>query len=313
MGTFLSSAALLAALHTQTDSLAALWARVAQDSTDAPAWFALGRSYVRLAADYHRHTTPDDSTWARAVLDTAERAFTSVAALAPESPRGDSARTYRVFIWGERALLEWELGGIEAAATSWNALPDDLRLLPVLQELGENLLRACPSEGVLITAGDVDTYASWYMRFARGLRTDLLIIPYAVWTTDSAFRQRLARELRLPRPPRGSSGDQVGATIRVFAGRRPVCASMGFDRPPDRNSPVRWTARPLVWVAGPGAGSDRVPPQDFVFAALRLALDARESWATPALAIYRRAAATTPALCEPLATFAVMEDAGCRR
>src|SRR5438034_10880566 len=50
-----------------------------------------------------------------------------------------------------------------------------LRVPPVLDELGENLLRACPAGGVLLTAGDADFYAAWYMRFARGLRPDLLV------------------------------------------------------------------------------------------------------------------------------------------
>ncbi|MBI1966389.1 MAG: hypothetical protein HYS40_00210 [Gemmatimonadetes bacterium] len=318
MGTFLSSKLLVAVLiqapgmpSASADSAAALWARVARDSTDAPAWFALGRTYVRLATAYHRHAAAPDTSWARAALDTADRAFVSAAALAPATPEGDSARTYRVFVWAEKAFLAWEQDGIEAAAESWHGIPEDLRLLPVLQELGENLLRACPREGVLLTAGDVDTYSAWYMRFARGLRTDLLILPYVIWVSDSVFRNRLAGELKLPRPPREGRGEAT--PLRALAQQRPVCASMDFERPPEPRARMRWAMRPLVWVTGPGGGGDRVPPQDFVFAAVRLALDTRESWAGPVLALYRRAAAATPGLCEPLATFGVKEEAGCRR
>ena len=315
MGTFLYSGLLVAAL-TQgpaeaLDSISALRLRLARDSCDAPAWFDLGRSYVQRSASHHAHIGAPDTAGARAALDSAERAFARAAALAPTAPLGDSARTFRVFVWGEKAFLAWELGDVEAAAEAWRTLPEDLRLLPVLQELGENVLRACPSEGVLLTRGDVDTYAAWYMRFARGLRTDLLILPYAVWLADSVFRHRLARELKLPQPPR--QGDDESTSLRGFARQRPVCASMAFARPPESRGSISWTARPLVWVAGAGVGEDRVPPQDFVFAALRLALDAREAWAAPVLELYRRAAAATPALCQPLGVFGLREETGCRR
>src|SRR2546426_1034196 len=80
MGTFLCKAA-LAALLVQTphpDSVrAGLWARVAADSTNGPAWLDLGRAYLQRAADYHTHRKPMtvDTVWAHATLDTAQLAF----------------------------------------------------------------------------------------------------------------------------------------------------------------------------------------------------------------------------------------------
>jgi len=74
---------------------------------------------------------------------------------------------------------------------------------------------------------------------------------------------------------------------------------------------MQWEPRPLVWVAGPEQG-DRVPPGDFVFAALKLALDAHEAWAQAVLAVYGRAARMTPTLCETLANFGITGDTvGC--
>lgn len=322
MGTFLCSGLLLLAVLQEPpaapapapaaeDSVTALWAQVASDSTNARAWFDLGREYVRRSTTYHRHTTPPDTAWARATLDTASRAFGNTATLLAGTATGDSAQTFRVFVWAERAFLAWEGGGLEAAAEVWRESPADLRLPPVLQELGENLLRTCPNEGVLVTTGDAGTYAAWYMRFARGMRTDLLILPYNVWLTDSVFRGRLRAELRLPRAAR--AGPEAGPSLKVFARQRPVCASMGFERPPEPRAGFRWTVRSLVWVTGPVRRDDRVPPQDFVFAALRLALDTREPWAVPVRDIYRRAAGETPALCAPMAVFGVREEVGCRK
>src|SRR5690348_17457717 len=52
-------------------SLDALRARVAADSGDAKAWFALGQGLVRLSTGYHAHRAAGDTAWARAILDTA--------------------------------------------------------------------------------------------------------------------------------------------------------------------------------------------------------------------------------------------------
>jgi hypothetical protein len=314
MATFLSSAFAIAALiqaPAPADSLDALRARVAADSSDAKAWFALGEGLVRRSSEYHTHRVAGDTAWARAILDTADQAFAKAATLYPGTAAADSARVFRVFTWADRALLAWELGGIEAAAQTWTTLPGDLKLPPVLEELGENLLRACPREGVLIAGTDADAYAAWYLRFTRGLRPDVLIVPLAVWRGDTVFQDRVRRELKLERRPRADVADD--AWMRVLASRRPLCASMVFDRPPGARARVSWNVRPLVWVAGPEAKQDRVPARDFVFAALRLALDQHDTWAAPALAVYRRAAALTPGLCDALATFQLKSEVGCRR
>ena len=298
-----------------TDSLATLRGRAARDSTDAQLWLLMGRAYLGLGTEAHgaTHRSTEDSTWTRAVLDTAEEALTRAAALAGplgSSAVGDSARVFRVGAWAARSWRGWESGGVDAGVETWGPLPMDLRVPPVLDELGENLLRACPAGGVLLTAGDADFYAAWYMRFARGLRPDLLVVPLAAWRSDPVLRARLVTDLKLGRH-RGAGDD---AWLAALVKRRPVCMSMALERPPETRPRIRWEARPLVWVAGPQGKSPRVPPRDFVFGALRLALDGNDPWAEPALAAYARAARITPALCEPMATFRVTSDVpACRR
>jgi len=297
-----------------TDSLDALRIRATRDSTDAQLWLLMGRAYLGLGAEAHgaTHRSSEDSEWTRAVLDTAEEALARAAALAGPlgtSAVGDSARVLRVGAWAARSWLGWETSGVDAGVETWGPLPMDLRVPPVLDELGENLLRACPAGGVLLTAGDADFYAAWYMRFARGLRPDLLVVPLAAWRSDAVLRARLVADLKLGR--RGSGDD---GWLPELVRRRPVCVSMAFERPPETRPRIRWEVRPLVWVAGPEGKSPRVPPRDFVFGALRVALDANDPWVEPALAVYGRAARTTPALCEPMATFKVAADVqACRR
>jgi hypothetical protein len=296
-----------------TDSVAALRVRAAQDSTDARLWLLMGRAYLGLGAEAHgsTHRSSEDSAWTRAVLDTAEEALTRAAALAGplgSSTVGDSARVLRVGTWATRSWLAWEAGGVTAGVEVWGPLPLELRVPPVLDELGENLLRACPTEGVLLTAGDADFYAAWYMRFARGLRPDVLVVPLAAWRSDPVLNARLAADLKLGRQKGNDAW--LGELVR----RRPVCVSMGFERPPETRPRIRWEIRPLVWVAGPEGKSPPVPPRDFVFGALRVALDGNDPWAEPALAAYTRAARTTPALCEAMGTFKVAADVpACRR
>src|SRR5216117_4088396 len=176
MATSLCSALVLVTLSqapplpvAPTDSLATLRGRATQDSTDAQLWLLMGRAYLGLGAEAHgaTHRSSEDSVWTRAA---------ALAGPLGSSTVGDSARVLRVGAWAVRSWRGWESGGVDAGVETWGPLPMDLRVPPVLDELGENLLRACPTGGVLLTAGDADFYAAWYMRFARGLRPDLLVV-----------------------------------------------------------------------------------------------------------------------------------------
>jgi hypothetical protein len=309
MATFLYKAA-LGLLMVQSpgppppDSLRAeLWARVTTDSTDGPAWLELGRFYLRLGGEYHTHRQPVavDTALAHGTLDTAQLAFDRAIRWSPGTRTADSARVFRVYTVGERAYVDWETAGATAATLTWHTLPETLRLPPVLEELGENLLRACPHQGLLLTAGETDTQAAWYLRFGRGLRPDLVVVPLERWRGDSVLRNRVLRELK-----------SREASLGTLSQKRAVCASMGFEKAPDLRPSLKWNKRPLVWVTGKESKADRVPARDFVFAALRLAIDEHETWTTPALALYRRAAEQVGDLCEAFETFGVEQEVGCR-
>lgn len=305
MATFLYKAA-LGLLLMQTphpdSTRAALWARVAGDSTDGSAWLALGQAYLERAAEYHGHKRPIpvDTAAAYAILDSAQRAFDNALRLSPGTRTADSARVFRVYSVGEKAYVDWEASGAAAATLTWHTLPETLRLPPVLEELGENLLRACPHQGLLLTAGATDTQAAWYLRFARGLRPDLVIVPLERWRRDSVLRNRVLKELKARDP-----------SLRALGRTRAVCASMGFEKVPEVRPSVKWNKRPLVWVSGEESKGDRVPPRDFVFAALRLALDEHETWTAPALALYRHAADNVGGLCKAFETFGIESEVGC--
>jgi hypothetical protein len=270
--------------------------QVTQDSTDGGAWLALGRVLVDLAHSYHEHDDATaDTAWVRAVLDSADRALANATRWLTGTRAGDSAAVLRVSARAERSLLAWEVMGETGVTAAWRAA-DEARLPPLLEELGENLLRGCPRGGVLLTAGEMDGDAVGYMRFVRGLRSDVAVIPLRAWRNDGVLRRRMASELKLQR----------------LVDRRPVCASMAFERPPDVRSPVRWHTRVLLWVSGPRATQDRVAPRDYVFAAMRLASDEHDTWFEPVLTVYRRAARQSPALCEAMRVYGLTARVGCK-
>src|SRR5258708_33687658 len=107
MGIFLSKAALVLQL-VQTphpDSVRAeLWARVAADSTNGPAWLELGRAYLQRDADYHTHKKPmtGDTGWAHATPETAQMAFERAARFRGGTPAAGPAPVYRA-----DAVREW--------------------------------------------------------------------------------------------------------------------------------------------------------------------------------------------------------------
>jgi hypothetical protein len=229
------------------------------------------------------------------VLDSADEAFSHATRFLSDAGARDSAAVLRVVAREQLSLLVWELQGQAGVPTAWRGV-DDVELPAVLEELGENLLRGCPRGGIVLTAGALDGAAVGYMRFARGLRPDLTPIPLDSWRRDAVLRRRVSGDLKLER----------------LADRRPVCATMAFERPPDIRRSVRWHKRPLLWVSGPKATADQVASRDFVFAALRLASDEQDTWLDPVLQVYRRAARQTPGLCEPLRVYGLSSEVGCR-
>src|SRR2546430_846810 len=199
MGTFLSSV-LAAALSqapggapplTAPDAIAAAQARLARDSGDGRAWLALGRAYLTAFEEAQARRPRPDSSAPRAALDGAEQGLPRAGGLrgpGGASGGGESAGVLRGAGGGGRARLAVDGGGVRAGTDAWGPPPPDLRLTPVLEELGENLLRACPAGGVLVTAGDVDAPAAWYLRVVRGLRSDLRLVPLAAWRGGPAVR-----------------------------------------------------------------------------------------------------------------------------
>jgi len=269
---------------------------VRRDSTYQDAWEALGRSLLQSAVTARLERLSADSVPATdpgILLDSADNAFAHAAGLGD----GDAAG-YRAFVWGERALAAWGDSGIAAAQRTVPALPLDVRLPAILDELAENILRACPSEGVLVTARDEDSYAALYLRLVRGLRSDIYIIPFGSWIADTAFQRAVASDLGIPPIPDVDWLETVGK-------RRPVCATVWFDRPPPAGA-LRWVPYSLLWITGPPDDEEVVSEGEFVFVALLDAARANSSrWAIAAIDFYRHAVRLNRKLCGGMRKYGV--------
>ena len=250
-----------------------------RDPNDGHTWAALGRLYLerrrRTAPGRRRRYTRGPTPSTARIRARAGGCVARARRCEPGKATAPACSACR----SERAGARAGSGAGSRAARRSGPVPVDLRLSPVLEELGENLLRACPTapcsrrrrrtptpHGTCGTCGCGPT-----LRRATHL--------------DPAFRVRAAADLRLGAAGRGDGW------LAALVERRPACAA--FERPPDGGAHLRW-ARPLVRVAARHPGDDRVPPRDF--AALRR-LGGSRSRAWSALALYAR---DTRALCEAL-------------
>lgn len=310
MATFLSSLGLALALAQAPGADSTRRLPAVTDSASARAWLAVGMAGLDMAREFHRHRTAGDASATGAALDTAEQAFARAASLGVGTALGDSARSLRIFARIERTRTLAELGDTAAAGALWADTTLHLELDPALEEVGENLLRACPERSIVLTPDGPLDYAVAFLRLARRLRPDVIAVPVGRLDADSVQAAAVTRAAGVPRR---TSTRTFGARLAALAARRPLCASVALDAPPGGHTRLRWQLRPLVWVTGKGVSGPGVAAHDFVFAAFALALQANDPWAGAARDAYRRAAALTPALCEVLRGYGVSRDqVGCR-
>lgn len=183
---------------------------------DGRAWFQLGRFYRIDAADWHaRGHTGDPS--AALYLDFSATALDQAARLMV-----DSAVVYRGYVELDRAVIFLEDSGWTATRErfAWNASP---RLPQHLIELGLNLVRSCPADGILLTGDDLESTVVWHALLALKARPDLLPFRPGMYATDARYRGRVAGALDV------DSALAVQTALAEAARRRPVCLTPGAD------------------------------------------------------------------------------------
>lgn len=108
------------------------------------------------------------------------------------------------------AALNMIKGDMTAALQYLERLIDSGRLTTSALEYSEDILRSTPQNGTLITHGFDDTYGSYYMQAANGVRTDVELVSLDFLQSD-AYRDRLKEKgYQLP------SSTQVD--VNYFAG-----------------------------------------------------------------------------------------------
>ena len=249
----------------------------AQD--DGKAWFQLGRFYILDARDWHARGHVGDPD-GQLYLDLSILALDQASRLLV-----DSAAVFRTAAEMERALLFVEDSGWDAARERRprsNAAP----LPGYIVELGVNILNSCPAEGVLLTGEQLETVAVWYASLDGGFRKDVLPLRPDLYSTDSVYRRRMARELGV------DPSLAVRPALTVTAVHRPICVGPTADSaaaPAGTFTPVR-----LVRVIG------RITPSPDVLSVKELLEASRVGgslWTREVMGVYSAAARHNPLLC----------------
>lgn len=250
---------------------------IAQD--DGRAWFQLGRFYILDARDWHARGHIGDPD-GRLYLDLSVLALEQATRLLV-----DSAAVFRTMVEMERALLFVEDSGWEAARER-RPRGDAPPLPAYIVELGANILRSCPAEGVLLTGSQLETTAVWYASLEAGFRKDVLPLRPDLYSTDSVYRRRMATELGVdPALP-------VRPALTVSAVRRPICVGPTADSAAaPAGTPVSIR---LVRVVGRPKPSADVLTVGELLKASRLG---GTIWTREVMSVYSAAARHNPVLC----------------
>lgn len=199
---------------------------------DGHAWLQLGRLYLIEIREWHaRHQGEPDGAL---LLDFAQASFDQAERLVP-----DSSSVLRMEVEIDRALVTFETLGWSAARLQWQRV-SHAQLPPELAELGENLLRSCPSGGVLVTGGDIEALAVWQAALSARERSDVVPVRPDLYSADRVYRERTAQLLHVD--PTLS----LRNALTDVASRRPICIAPSTD---DAAIPdMTWHASRLVRV-----------------------------------------------------------------
>ncbi|MDE3052792.1 MAG: hypothetical protein KGJ70_02820, partial [Gemmatimonadota bacterium] len=146
---------------------------------------------------------------------------------------------------------------------------------------GTELLRATPRHGVLLSAGDNDTYPLWFAQEVLGVRRDVRVVTLpllpAGWYRMELHRRGDLLTAGEAVPWLGADASEAALVVRhAEAQGRPVAVSVYVDGDTRRLIGHAWTANGLVFVldsaGAPGPAGERV--QVDRASAARLAADA---------------------------------------
>ena len=261
---------------------------------DGHAWLQLGRLYLTEIREWHaRHQGEPDGAL---LLDFAQAAFDQAERLVP-----DSSSVLLSEVEVDRALVVFETLGWTAARTQWQRTTRS-QLPPELAELGQNLLRSCPSGGVLVTGGDIETLAVWQAALSSRDRSDVVPLRPDLYVSDAVYRNRAAELLQVD--PAATLRD----ALTDAASRRPICVTPAADAAAIPDMP--WHASRLVRVnRGEASPADALAFTSLVEASRGDA----SAWVAEVRAVYDGASRYNVLLCPVLQpVFGNTPPAACR-
>ena len=173
--------------------------------------------------------------------------------------------------WLRRRELAALATGLAVAAApallNWRAM--DRRREPeasIPRDFAEALLDAAPPRGVLLVAGDNDSYPLWYLQHVHGVRRDVTLVTYPLLGAGW-YRDELHRRAGLGTPPphdgwMGMASELAAIARSARQAGRPIAAAVTVERQVRQRMADSWRLAGLVYVAigeGDDPGLARAP------------------------------------------------------
>lgn len=156
------------------------------------------------------------------------------------------------------------------AILNWRA--NDRRQRPeavLAGALGTALLRSAPPRAVLVTAGDNDSYSTWFAQYARGLRNDVttVVAPMlgAQWYREELRRRHGLLDSSLVSDWAGEPGTLGAIASAASDSGRPLVVSVSLEKDLRLSMGPAWTLSGLLYIAR-APGSERFAKVDTIAA-----------------------------------------------
>jgi len=147
---------------------------IQKDPTVAEAYYFSG--YVKCRLNNSSNLIPD---YTRGFVESVSKDMEKVLQLEPDY-KGEiivlSPREKIMSEWSVLALSYLNKGEVDKAKLAFKEAEKRGGLIGELYDFMKNMLISCPTDAIMITAGDMDTFYPLYLQVVEGLRTDVTVL-----------------------------------------------------------------------------------------------------------------------------------------
>jgi len=139
----------------------------------------------------------------------------------------------------------------------FNMPKTDLSQVYIGDMLGADFLNPLPAHAILLVGGDTALFNTWYMHYARHVRSDVVLINLSLATMDPYIQKE--ENLVKKQFPKAKDNELVAKTLLAVSQKRPVFSYEQLQAP--GNTKLSWIPTGLVYQLS----ADGSKPEKFVF------------------------------------------------